>query len=128
MRLNILCQEQILGFAGIRFCCCLSFLLTDHYAFDLTHSCQVPGLAQRLVSYSQNPKRSLTGVGLNWSRPMADTFGEGLSDQWTFEAWQMWQLTKRIQVIPSVQILQDPALNPDEYNIVVFGLRGRWVF
>lgn len=78
--------------------------------------------------YSENPERSLAGVGLNWSRPNTKTYGDGLRDQWTLEAFQMWQLTKRIQVIPSIQIIQNPAVNPNKDTIAVFGLRGRWVF
>lgn len=66
-------------------------------------------------------------MGLNWSRPNPETYGEGLSDQWTLEVFQSWQVTKRIKVIPSVQVLQNPASNPDEATILVVGLRARWV-
>jgi len=78
--------------------------------------------------YSSVPGRDLLGVGLNWSRPNRDTFGAKLDDQYTLEVFQQWQVTERVQITPSVQLIKDPALNPSEDFTAVFGLRGRIAF
>jgi porin len=78
--------------------------------------------------YTQNPGRQLTGLGLNWSRPNEDTFGPGLDDQFTFEAFSRWQLTEGVEITPSVQIIRNPALNPNKDMIALLGLRLRAAF
>lgn len=78
--------------------------------------------------YSKDPTRNLLGMGLNWSRPNDDTFGSGLSDQYTLEAFQRWQITENIALTPSVQIIHKPAFNPDDDTIALFGLRFRMAF
>jgi porin len=35
------------------------------------------------------------------------------------------QLTQELAITPDIQLLIDPALNPDEDSIWVFGLRAR---
>ncbi len=40
------------------------------------------------------------------------------------EAFYRLQLTQGFRVTPSVQLLFDPALNPDDDFIAVFGMRG----
>jgi len=72
------------------------------------------------------PGRDLLGFGLNWSRPNSDTFGEQLRDQYTLEVFQQWQITERLQVTPSLQLIKDAAHNPEEDFTAVFGLRGRY--
>jgi porin len=63
--------------------------------------------------YSRDPSKGLFGVGLNWSRPNADTFGTELEDQVTFEAFWMFELAKFFELTPSVQYIINPALNPE---------------
>ncbi|MFC1817475.1 carbohydrate porin [Thermodesulfobacteriota bacterium] len=65
------------------------------------------------------------GVGLNWSRPSTDTFGPGLDDQLTAELYYRWQVLKILAITPDVQLLINPALNPNEDVIGVFSIRGR---
>lgn len=77
------------------------------------------------LGYSRNPGRDVLGIGLNWSRPNRDTFGADLDDQYTLELFQRWQVTEGLQMTPSLQIIKDPALNPDRDLIAVFGLRVR---
>jgi len=38
-----------------------------------------------------------------------------------------YQFTRELAVTPSIQYIRDPALNPDEDNLWVFGLRMRIV-
>jgi porin len=78
--------------------------------------------------YTQDPGRSLMAVGLNWSRPNENTFGAKLDDQLTLEIFRRWQLTEGVEMTPSIQVIQDPALNPEENTIVLFGVRLRAAF
>lgn len=80
------------------------------------------------VGYQPEPNGSLLGVGLNWGRPNSDTFGTNLDDQFTGEVFYRTQLTENIQITPSVQLLGNPALNPKNDFIALFGLRGRVSF
>jgi porin len=59
-----------------------------------------------------------------WSR----TADSGLDDQYTAELFYRLQLTQNLAITPDVQLIIDPALNPDEDNIWVFGLRRRMAF
>ena len=61
------------------------------------------------------------GVGIGWGRP---SLGH-LRDQYTAEMFYRWQATETLAITPDVQLIWDPALNPLEHNIAVFGLRGR---
>jgi len=80
------------------------------------------------IGYHPGKKSDILGVGLNWSRPSEDTFGPGLDDQYTAEVYYRFQLLKVLSITPDVQVLLNPALNPDEDVIFVFGLRGRISF
>lgn len=75
--------------------------------------------------YASIPGRDLLGLGLNWSRPNRDTFKAKLDDQYTMEIFQRWQVTERVQVTPSIQLIQNPALNTTEDFTALFGLRAR---
>jgi porin len=75
--------------------------------------------------YSQDISSSLFGLGVNWSRPSEDTFGVKLDDQITVEVFQRWQLTEGIELTPSIQYIQNPALKPEKDSIALFGLRFR---
>jgi porin len=78
--------------------------------------------------YSQDISSSLFGLGVNWSRPSEDTFGRKLDDQITVEVFQRWQLTEGIELTPSIQYIHNPALNPKEESVALFGLRLRAAF
>ncbi|WP_411234105.1 carbohydrate porin [Marivita sp. S0852] len=78
--------------------------------------------------YTKNPGQQLTGVGLNWSRPNSETFGDGLDEQVTAEVFSRWQPLDGVEITPSLQFIKNPALNPDENVLGIFGLRLRVVF
>ena len=86
-------------------------------------------LMQKSVSagfgYQPVPKGDLLGFGLNWGEPNETTFGPGLDDQYTAELFYRWQLTPQLAITPDVQLIIDPALDPTENRIWVFGLRTR---
>ncbi len=80
------------------------------------------------IGYHTRKKSDVLGFGLNWSRPSEGTFGPGLDDQFTAEIYYRIQVLKVLTITPDVQALFNPALNPDEDVIFVFGLRGRISF
>ena len=81
------------------------------------------------VAYQPNPigatAGNLLGFGANWGKPNEAVFGSGLDDQYAFELFYRLQVTKELAITPDIQFLMNPALNPDEDNIWVFGLRAR---
>lgn len=84
------------------------------------------------IGYQPRPigadKGNLLSLGINWSEPNSDQFGSDVDDQYGIEAFYRWQLSREFAVTPDVQFLINPALNPDEDNIWVFGLRARLAF
>lgn len=74
------------------------------------------------VEYSTGVGRALT-FGLGWARPSEDTYGPGLPDEYVTEFSYRFQLTKNFSVMPDVQIVFNPALNPTEDQVWVLGLR-----
>jgi porin len=77
------------------------------------------------LGYHLKDDVSLFGFGLNWGQPNNDTFGSGLEDQYTIEVFCRLQVTQNIQITPDIQYMINPALDPDEDNSWVFGLRAR---
>ena len=75
------------------------------------------------------PKGNLQlGFGANWGRPNDALFGTDLDDQYALEAYYRLQVSRELSITPSVQLLIDPALNPDEDILWVYGLRARLAF
>lgn len=68
--------------------------------------------------------RDLLGFGVNWGKPSAD----GLDDQYTAELFYRLQLAQNLAITPDVQLIINPALNPDEDVIGVYSLRARVTF
>ncbi|UCD34719.1 MAG: carbohydrate porin [Nitrospiraceae bacterium] len=66
-------------------------------------------------------QRDLLGLGLGWGKPSA----AGLDEQWTAELFYRVQIAQNLAITPDVQLIIDPALNPDDDTIWVFGLRAR---
>ncbi len=71
---------------------------------------------------------SQLGFGVNWGQPNDELFGSGLRDQYAIESYFRLQVTKEISITPAVQLLINPALNPQKDTIWVFGLRSRFAF
>jgi len=70
----------------------------------------------------------ILGIGLSWARPSVETYGSALIDEYTAELYYRYQLTQLFSVTPDMQYLINHALNPDEENVLVIGLRGRLSF
>ena len=88
---------------------------------------------QRSVStgfaYQPNPIGSsagnLLGFGVNWGEANEAVYGPGLPAQNGYELFYRLQVTKEFAITPDIQYLRNPALNPDQSSIWVFGLRLR---
>lgn len=64
-------------------------------------------------------------LGLSWGRPMESTYEQELRDQYTIELYYRTQVWRILTLTPDLQLLIDPALNPDTDVLLVYGLRGR---
>lgn len=89
-------------------------------------------LWERMVSigfgYNLARQSDQVGVGLSWGRPSEESFGPDLDDQVTAEVFYRFHVWRILSLTPDVQILIDPAQNPDENVIALFGIRGRISF
>ncbi len=71
--------------------------------------------------YRMHRRSDLVGIALNWGEPAVPE----LRDQYTGELFYRFQLAQNLAITPSVQLLIDPALNPDEDYVWIGGLRAR---
>lgn len=76
------------------------------------------------LGYYTQQKSGLLAVGLSWGEPSEQSFGTELEDQYTVEIFYRMQLLQNVTITPDIQLIVDPALNPEEDVIAVFGLRG----
>lgn len=73
-----------------------------------------------LIRYFSRYK-DLAGISAAWNDPADDI----LEDQYTFEVFYRLQVWNDFAITADTQLILDPALNPDENQIWVFGLRAR---
>jgi len=87
-------------------------------------------LLQKTVNtgFGYKLEKSQLGVGFIWGQPNEDTFGAELSDQYATEFFCRLQLTQNIELTPDIQLIFDPAFNPEADEVWVFGLRTRVAF
>jgi porin len=76
------------------------------------------------VGYQPVPMRGVIGVALHWGKPNKVSFGE-VDDQVTGEVFWRCQLTRELAITPTLQYVNNPALDPDEDGVWAFGLRAR---
>jgi len=62
-------------------------------------------------------------LGLGWSRPSAKTNGMELDDEYVIESSYNFQIARNFSLLPDLQLVLDPANNPDESRVWVAGLR-----
>jgi porin len=72
----------------------------------------------------QRKNRDVAGIGFSWGKPATGSSGT----QFTSEAFYRIQLTQFLAVTPDVQLIVDPALNPNEDILAFFGIRLRATF
>ena len=66
-------------------------------------------------------RSDLFGIGINAATQSDDS----LREQTTAEFFYRFQLSENLAITPSVQLLDNPALNPEEDRVWLFGLRVR---
>ncbi|MEP5566593.1 MAG: carbohydrate porin, partial [Halioglobus sp.] len=62
-------------------------------------------------------------VGLGWAKPSRKTHGNGLDNETVIETSYKFQLSPNFSLTPDLQYVRNPAKNPDESSVVVFGVR-----
>jgi hypothetical protein len=70
------------------------------------------------------PVWSIYGIGISFGKP-ADG---ALRDQITSEWFYRFQLTQFLAVTPDIQLIANPALDPSEDLLALFGIRLRAAF
>lgn len=68
--------------------------------------------------YTVRPDQAWS-LGMGWAEP-----AEELGDEYVIETSYKFQLLKGFSLLPDVQLLLDPARNPDKDSVWVLGLRG----
>lgn len=66
----------------------------------------------------------VAGIGISFGKPADGS----LRDQFSSEAFYRFQLTQFLAITPDVQLIFDPALNPDANVLALFGVRFRAAF
>ena len=62
-------------------------------------------------------------MGAGWARPSEETFGPGLDNETVLEMSYKFQIAKNLSLTPDVQVVFNPANNPDKSSIWVIGVR-----
>ena len=62
-------------------------------------------------------------LGVGWAEPTAKA-GSSVRDEYVIETSYQYQLFRSFSLLPDVQLVIDPANNPDEDRIWVVGVRG----
>ncbi len=73
------------------------------------------------IGHYVRERSDLIGLGVSWGAPSTS----GLSDQYSAELFYRVQLSPNFAITPDLQILVNPANNPFDDTVVVFGVRGR---
>ncbi len=79
------------------------------------------------VGYLTGPGAHVLGLGLNWGKPNESTFSPDLDDQFAIEGFVRIQVANQIAIMPDIQFIVNPALNPGAGSLWLFGVRGRLV-
>jgi porin len=80
------------------------------------------------AAYRPADNRGTLGFGINWGRPNRDLFGADAQDQYTAEAYYRLQVGTHLSFTPDLQLVKDPALDPERDFVWVVGLRARVFF
>lgn len=67
--------------------------------------------------------KDIYAIGLNWGKPNEELYGEDPQEQYTTELFYRYQAGKHLQLTPSIQLIANPALNPQKDFVSVFGFR-----
>ena len=76
--------------------------------------------------YQPVPGSHLAAIAFNWGEVNETTFGVS-DNQFSWELFYRFQLSSRVAITPDVQLLINPALNPDQTSLFLYSLRARIV-
>jgi porin len=62
-------------------------------------------------------------IGAGWAKPSSRTFGPGLDNETVLETSYKFQLSKNFSLTPDLQVVFNPANDPSESSVWVFGFR-----
>jgi porin len=62
-------------------------------------------------------------IAVGWANPSSTTFGPGLDNETLIETSYKFQLSQNFSFTPNLQVVFNPAGNPSESSIWIFGLR-----
>lgn len=66
---------------------------------------------------------SVLGFAGHWGKPNENTYGADLRDQYVGEVYFRWKVGDYLEISPNLQLIVDPALNPEQDETWIFGLR-----
>jgi porin len=66
--------------------------------------------------------------GVGWNKPSDKTHGEDLASEKALETSYLWQVTANTSFLADVQVILDPAQNPDKDSVWMGGMRLRLTF
>jgi porin len=69
------------------------------------------------------PRGETWTIGAGWARPSEGTFGPGLDNETVLETSYTFQIAKNFTLTPDIQVVFNPANNPDRSSIWVIGVR-----
>jgi porin len=64
-------------------------------------------------------------IGVGWNKPSDKMYGSDLGSEKVLEASYLWQITANTALLPDLQLIVDPADNPEEELIWMTALRLR---
>ncbi|MCP4223521.1 MAG: carbohydrate porin, partial [Actinomycetia bacterium] len=76
------------------------------------------------VVYALTRRSDLAGLAVNWGDPPDDS----LKEQITVEGFYRWQFAQNLALTGGLQVLIDPALNPEKDQIWLVSLRARFTY
>jgi len=80
------------------------------------------------LGYRLNDRSDYIGFGAGWARPPAASPGARVENQYTFETYYRLQLLPHVQIVPSVQFINNLPNNPTADSVWVFSMRLRAAF
>jgi porin len=62
-------------------------------------------------------------IGVGWAKPSEKTFGPGLDNETVLETSYKFQLSQNFSITPDIQVVFNPANDPNESSVWIAGLR-----
>ena len=80
------------------------------------------------IGYKINERNDYLGFGVGWARAASDDKEIKKRDQYTIESYYRLQLFSRLQLVPSIQYIHNPAFDIDRDTVWIGSMRVRAVF